>query len=47
MLYFFLLGLTYILCYSDSVLYFQYYLMKKPHSLDIGSDMGHWPVFHD
>ena len=20
--------------------------MNKPHSLDIGSDMGHWPVFH-
>ena len=25
---------------------FQYYLMNKPHSLDIGSEMGHWPVFH-
>ena len=30
----------------------QYYLMNKPHSLDIGSvsvvqcDMRHWPVFH-
>ena len=21
--------------------------MNKPHSLDIGSDMGYWPVFHD
>ena len=21
--------------------------MSKPHSLDIGSDMGYWPVFHD
>ena len=21
--------------------------MNKPHSLDIGSDMGHCPVFHD
>ena len=21
--------------------------MSKPHSLDIGSDMGHWPVFQD
>ena len=38
---------TYILWYSDSALYFHYYLMNKPHSLDIGSDMGHWPVFHD
>ena len=37
---------TYILWYSDSALYFQYYLMNTPHSLDIGSDMGHWPVFH-
>ena len=33
--------------YSDSALSFQYYLMNKPHSLDNGSDMGHWPVFHD
>ena len=21
--------------------------MNKPHSLDIGSDMGQWPVYHD
>ena len=40
-------SVTYILCNSDSALYFEYYLMNKPHSLDIGSDMGHWPVFHD
>ena len=40
-------SVTYILWYSDSALYFQYHLMNKPHSLDIGSDMGHWPVFHD
>ena len=25
---------------------FQYYLMNKPHSLDIGSEIGQWPVFH-
>ena len=40
-------SVTYILWCSDSTLYFQYYLMNKPHSLDISSDMGHWPVFHD
>ena len=40
-------SVTKILWYSDSALYLQYYLMNKPHSLDIGSDMGHWPVFHD
>ena len=40
-------SVTYILWCSDSALYFQYYLMNKPHSLDIGSDMGHWPVFHN
>ena len=40
-------SVTYILWYSDFALYFQYYLMNKPHSLDIGSDIGHWPVFHD
>ena len=40
-------SVTCILWYSDSALYFQYYLIDKPHSLDIGSDMGHWPVFHD
>ena len=40
-------SVTYILWYIDSALYFQYYLMNKPHSLDIGSDMGHWSVFHD
>ena len=38
-------SVTYILWYSDSAFYFQYDLMNKPHSLDIGSDMGHWPVF--
>ena len=37
----------YILQYRDSALYFQYYLMKKPLSLDISSDMSHRPVFHD
>ena len=37
-------SVTYILWYSDSALYFQYYLMNKPRSLDICSDMGHWPV---
>ena len=30
-------SVTYILWYSDSALYIQYYLMNKPHSLDIGS----------
>ena len=40
-------SVTYILWYSDFALYFQYYFMNKPHSLDIGSDMGHWPVFSD
>ena len=40
-------SVTYILWYNDSALYFQHYLMNKPHSLDIGSDMGHWTVFHD
>ena len=35
----------YSLWYSDSALYFQYYLMNKPHSLDIGSDMCYWPVW--
>ena len=39
-------SVTYILWYSDSVI-FQYYLMNKPHSLDIGSNMSHWPVFLD
>ena len=34
-------SVTCILWYSDSALYFQYYLMNKPHSLDNGSDMGH------
>ena len=33
-------SVTYILWYSDSALFFQYYLMNKPISLDIGSDMG-------
>ena len=28
---------TYISCYSDSALYFQYYLMNKPQTLDNGS----------
>ena len=27
----------YISLYSDSALYLEYYLMIKPHSLDIGS----------
>ena len=40
-------SVTFILWFSDSALYFQYYLMNKPHSLDIDSDKGHWPVFHD
>ena len=40
-------SVTYILWYSDSALYVQYYFMNKPYSLDIGSDMGHWLVFHD
>ena len=31
-------SLTYILWYSDSALHFQFYLMNKPHSLDISSD---------
>ena len=30
-------SVTYISWYSDSALYIQYYLMNKPHSLDIGS----------
>ena len=34
-------SVTYTLWYSDSTLYFQYYLMNEPPSLDIGSDMGH------
>ena len=32
-------SVTYILWYSDFALYFQYYLMNKPHFLDIGSDL--------
>ena len=39
-------SVTYTLWYSDSALLFQYYLINKHHSLDIGSDMGHCPVFH-
>ena len=31
-------SLTYILWYSDSALHFQFYLMNKPHSLDISFD---------
>ena len=30
-------SVTYISWYSDSALYIQYYLMNKPHTLDIGS----------
>ena len=30
-------SVTYILWYSDSASYIQYFLMNKPHSLDIGS----------
>ena len=30
-------SVAYILWYSDSALYIQYYLMNKPHSLNIGS----------
>ena len=37
-------SVAHILWDSDYALYLQYYLMNKPHSLDIGSDMGHWPV---
>ena len=40
-------SVAYILWYSDSALFFQYYLMNKTHSLDTGSDMGHWAIFHD
>ena len=41
-------SVIHILWYSDSALYFQYYLMNKPYSLDISSDVGHLkPVFHD
>ena len=40
-------SVTYILWYSDSALHFKYYLMNKPHSLDIGSNMGHWPIFQE
>ena len=34
-------SVTYVLWYSDSALHFFYYLMNRPHSLDIGSDMDH------
>ena len=40
-------SVTYISWCSESSIYFQYYLMNKPHSLDIGSTKGHWLVFHD